>query len=270
MGKGLENRKVVIAGSRKTEEMSALIQKQGGTALIRPLQGTVFLAEETLAPELEELLNRQPDWIILTTGIGTEALVKAAESMDKKDELLELMQQANLAVRGYKTVGVLKRLGLTPAASDDDGTTAGLIRAIQNEELQGKRVAVQLHGEKAPALMAFLEEKGAFIQTLMPYRHHAPDAEVVKQLFEEILQQQVDAVCFTTAIQARSLFHYAKETKQQQALLDAFASGTIAGAVGKVTAEALTEEGVSRIVVPGLERMGALIIELSRYYDQQS
>ena len=41
----------------------------------------------------------------------------------------------------------------------------------------------------------------------------------------------------------------------------------VATAVGKVTAEALKEEGISKIVVPQHERMGAMIVELAQYYE---
>lgn len=266
MGKGLEGKRIVIAGSRKTEEMSAIIEKQGGLPLVRPLQGTVFLAEEEVAPEIKELINEPADWIILTTGIGTEALVNAADKLGVREEFLQVMKQAKIAVRGYKTVAALKKLEITPDAVDDDGTTAGLIRVLERESFRNKRVAVQLHGEKAPALMAFLQGREADVHCLLPYRHHAPDEDTVGKLVNEILHKEADAVCFTTAIQVRSLFEYAKKNGQTKELLTAFASGTVAGAVGKVTAEALREEGVTRLVVPERERMGAMIIELSRYY----
>ncbi|KAB7707839.1 uroporphyrinogen-III synthase [Bacillus aerolatus] len=268
MGKGLEGKRIVIAGSRKTEEMSAIIEKQGGTALVRPLQGTVFLAEEEVGSEIKELISTQVDWVIFTTGIGTEALVETAGKLGIKEDFLQVIQHAKVAVRGYKTFAALKKLGVTPAATDDDGTTAGLIRALDKEDLVNKRVAVQLHGEKAPALMAFLDKKGAEVQCLLPYRHHAPEEETVGKLLNEVLNKEVDVVCFTTAIQVRSLFDYAKQTGRTEELLSAFTASTLAGAVGKVTAEALTEEGVTRMVVPELERMGAMIMELSRFYKE--
>lgn len=269
VGKGLEGKRIVIAGSRKTEEMSLIIEKQGGLPLVRPLQGTVFLAEEEVGAEIKELISQPADWMIFTTGIGTEALVNAAEKLEIKSEFLQVIEQAKIAVRGYKTIAALKNLGITPDAVDDDGTTAGLIRALSKESFMNKRAAVQLHGEKAPSLTAFLNEKGATIHYLLPYRHHAPDEAVVETLLDEMVHKEVDAVCFTTAVQVRSLFEYARKENRQAELLAAFASSTVAGAVGKVTAEALTEEGVTRMIVPELERMGAMIMELSKYYQSE-
>lgn len=48
MSKGLAGKTIAICGTRKTEEMRTLVEKQGGQAVIRSLQGTVFLAKEEL------------------------------------------------------------------------------------------------------------------------------------------------------------------------------------------------------------------------------
>ena len=70
---------------------------------------------------------------------------------------------------------------------------------------------MQLHGEKAPALMKFLTEKGAEVSQILPYQHIPPAYETVEALCQELKNGTADAVCFTTAIQVRSLFDYARE-----------------------------------------------------------
>ena len=83
-----------------------------------------------------------------------------------------------------------------------------------------------------------------------------------------MLNGEVDAVCFTTAIQVHWLFDYVKKQDFKEKVISAFNDGKIvATAVGKVTAEALKEEGISKIVVPKHERMGAMIVELAQYYE---
>jgi uroporphyrinogen-III synthase len=125
---------------------------------------------------------------------------------------------------------------------------------------------VQLHGEKAPSLIKFLEEKGADVILILPYQHISPETETVATLCEELLQEKLDAICFTTAIQVRSLFNFAREKGCVDSLLKSINRHILAVAVGKVTAEALREEGVEKMRVPEHERMGAMVMELSRYY----
>lgn len=158
MGKGLLGKRVAIGGSRKTEEISTIIEKQGGIPVIRPPRYSL-LSREAGGAGFADVCGRKADWVIFTTGIGLETLVDMAEKIGLKDEFLQAIRQAKAACRGYKTLSALKKLGITPEASDEDGTTRGLIRSLEPHDFSGKTVMVQLHGEKAPALMAFLEEK---------------------------------------------------------------------------------------------------------------
>jgi uroporphyrinogen-III synthase len=267
VGKALEGKRIILGASRKTDEMTALIEKQGGTASVRSLQGTVYRADEDTKSELRSLVEEPIDWFIFTTGIGLDTLVELADELQIKEEFIHKIAQAQVASRGYKTKAALKKLEVKPVVSDDDGTTQGLVRQLEPYEFKGKNVIVQLHGEKAPTLIHYLQSKGAIIKQLLPYKHIAPEKETVATLCQELLQEKVDAVCFTTAIQVRSLFDYAKEMGKEAEIKEIFRKHAVATAVGKVTAEALREEKIERIIVPELERMGAMIIELARYYE---
>lgn len=267
MGKGLMGKRVVLAASRKIDEMVTLVEKQGGEAVVRSLQGTVMTAEKEVEPQLRQLIEEGAEWIVFTTGIGGETLLNITKQVGMEEPFLSLLRQAKVAGRGYKTYKLLKQWGIEPAARDDDGTTQGLIRSLEPFDFTGKKVAVQLHGDPASKLIRFLEERGAKVSTILPYLHIAPDAEVVHQLCREILESKVDAVCFTAAVQVRFFFEYVKEHGLQEPILSAFESHVIAVAVGKVCAEALHDEGITRVLAPEHERMGAMIMELAQHFE---
>lgn len=268
MSKGLSGKRIVITASRKTDEMCTLIEKQGGLPLIRSLQGTVFLAEAEVEPSLRHYIQEGADWSIFTTGIGTETLVTIAQKLELEHDFLDVIKKSKVASRGYKTVAALKKIGVTPLAVDEDGTTRGLTRALEEVDFTNQKVMVQLHGETAPTLTRFLEKRGAEVLHILPYQHIPPVKDTVQKLCTEIISHEVDAVCFTTAIQVRSLFSYAKEQHCLEEVISSFKEQVLAVAVGKVTAEVLTEEGVERWLAPQNERMGAMIMELSHYYGQ--
>ncbi|MGJ9382702.1 uroporphyrinogen-III synthase [Salipaludibacillus sp. CF4.18] len=268
MHMSLENKKVVLAASRKTEEMSTLIEKQKGTPLVRSLQGTVFLNDKQVKEDLERALQEKFDWMIFTTGMGANTLLDLAEEMEIRDQFLQMMKDTDVGARGYKTFAALKKIGVSPLAKDDDGTINGLIQSLKQFDFKGKRVMVQLHGENAPSLVTYLEEAGATVMQILPYKHIDPDLDTVELFCQEVMQSKVNAVCFTAAIQVRSLFKYVTEKGYTKEILDAFGDNILAVAVGKVTAEALRDEGIERMVQPELERMGAMIKELSRYYEK--
>lgn len=266
MEKGLAGKRIVIGGSRKIEEISTLIEKQGGVPLVRSLQGTVFLADREVETDLVKFVQEGADWVIFTTGVGIETLVNLALKLEIADQFLKVIRQAKVASRGYKSLAALRKLEINPVAVDEDGTTQGLIRSLDDFDFAGKKVMVQLHGESAPFLSKYLNDRGATVQKILPYQHIAPESETVGRLCEELLTNQCDAVCFTTATQVRSLFDYARKQGCHSDIVLSFKENVIAAAVGKVTAEALTEEGIEKVLIPDNERMGAMIIELVRYY----
>lgn len=264
--KRLEGKVIALAGSRKLEEISKIITNLGGTPVIRPAQGTVFLDDSSIEDDIRALVGGRYDWFIFTTGIGLETLYKTAEKLGLAEGFVQAIQQAKVAARGYKTVNTLKRLGISPAVRDDDGSMAGLLRSLSSHSFANTRVALQLHGDPAPKLMEFLGEQGAESKEILPYQHIPPETEVLEQLAKEIIEGEVDAVNFTSTPQVRFLFGYAEEKGLLEDVLAAFSSKVAAVAVGKVTAAALKDAGVERIVVPEEERMGAAIVALEKFY----
>lgn len=264
--KKLEGKRIALVSQRKNEELKKLVENMGGTALIRPAQGTVFLDDSNVESDINSLVTGKYDWMIFTTGAGTENLRSIAEKMGKEQAFISALATAKIAARGYKTVNVLKKLGITPIVRDDDGSTAGLMRQLAAHDLKGSRVALQLHGDPAPKLIEWLEGQGCKYKEVLPYKHIPPQPEIMEQLIKELLNGDIDAVNFTSTPQARFLMSHARETGIEQAVLEAFSSNVVAVAVGKVTAQALREQGIERVIFPENERMGSAIVTLAQYY----
>jgi uroporphyrinogen-III synthase len=263
----LDGKRIALTGPRKAAELSVIVEKLGGIPVVRPAQGTVALEQEKVAAEIEKLIERGADWVILTTGVGAEMLVGAAAAIGKEAEFIEALSRTHIAARGYKTVKYLKSLGLEPTVRDDDGTTVGILRALQPYDLRGCRVALQLYGDHAPRLVNWLKEQQADYYEILPYLHVPPELAVVDTLLKEILDGEIDAVTFTSTPQVRFLMAYAREKGLAEQLIAAFRDRVVGVAVGKVTAEALRDEGIVRIVAPEEERMGSMIVSLAKYYE---
>lgn len=257
---------MAITGPRKSEELSKIVENMGGTALVRPAQGTVFLDEPELGGGISEWIRLKPQWSLLTTGMGLEALINTAQEMKLSEPFMEAMAHSNIAARGYKTVNALKKRGLAPLVRDDDGSTEGLIRQMEEYDFTGTNVMVQLHGDPAPHLVAWLEDRGASVRTILPYKHIAPPEEQLEQLLDDILERRVDAVTFTSGPQVRFLIGHAAANGKEEALRASFDNEVVAVAVGKVTAQSIREEGIDRVVAPKEERMGSMMVELAKYY----
>lgn len=267
---GLAGKKVVLTGTRRLEEISSLVCSKGGIPLVRSTQGQVYGTEKELEPYIHRLVEGEYDWVILTTGAGTETILKVAEAMGLREELIAALGRTKIAVRGYKTYNVVKTLGLSAFIRDEDGTTMNLLNTLSSYDIKGKRIAIQLYGEPIPELNEFLEKEKVQFDELYPYRYLSPNPDVLAALVKEILEGEVHGVVFTSAVQVRNLFHYGREKGLYEQLVKAFNEQVIVGAVGKVTAETLKEAGVIRMVKPERERMGALIIALDRYFSENT
>lgn len=263
---GLQGKKVALAASRRIEEMSELVRKRGGIPIVHSIQSTVILDAGQVLPDLKRLVEEKIDWVILTTGIGTQTLLEQARQHGLYEQVLAVLRSSNIAARGYKTLNVLKQYGIKPVVQSDTGTVENLIRHLRTVPLSGCRVVVQLYGEKIPLLESFLREQGADYKEILPYQHIPPAEETVLSLIDAVMQQQVDAVAFTSAIQVRNLFDVAAKHGRTAALQEAFARHVVAVAVGSVTADTLAANGVERIVRPVRERMGAMIMALDKYF----
>ncbi|MEC0125648.1 uroporphyrinogen-III synthase [Paenibacillus pabuli] len=259
--------RVALTGPRKSKEMSLLVEKMGGIPLVRPAQGTVFLDDRNIRDGLVSWISDPPDWTVLTTGMGLDAIFDMAEDMDIAVQLLDALSDSSIAARGYKTVNALRKRGLTPLVRDDDGSTDGLIREFASHDLAGRSIMLQLHGETAPKLVRWLEEQGALVRQVLPYRHVPPEEGELELLLNEILLHEVDAVAFTSGPQVRFLVEYAASKGKLELMQEAFRQDVVPASVGRVTANAMREEGIEALVVPEDEKMGALIVELGRYYD---
>lgn len=267
---GLNGKKVALAASRRIDELSELVRKRGGIPIVHSIQSTVILDAEQILPDLQWLTEEKPDWIILTTGIGTQSLLDHARHHGLFDKVMDVLQTARIAIRGYKTHRILKEYGIEPDLRDETGTVENLMQGLRAVPLTGRRVVVQLYGEKIPHLEVFLKEQGAIYKEILPYRHVPPEEETVLSLIEAISQTQVDAVAFTSAIQVRNLFDVARKHDMVSSLQETFSRDVLAVAVGSVTGETLTSYGVSRLIRPERERMGAMIMALDRHYRSAS
>ncbi|MED4130731.1 MULTISPECIES: uroporphyrinogen-III synthase [Shouchella] len=262
----LANYHIALTASRKTDEMEELIRKQGGTSSVRSMQGTVIEDETIVKAMIRDGLNANVDWFVFTTGIGIQTFMRHAEEMGVKKTFVDKLNKARIAVRGYKAIAALKKEGVSYEVASEDGTTKDLLVKLSAFPFQKKHVVVQLYGIPSPEMEQFFSVKQAVLTTWLPYHHLPPEESVADQLLRElVMAKSYQAVCFTSALQVKALFSCAENRGLTEEVIASFEDDVIATAVGKVTAEALYESGVTNVVYPAKERMGAMIIHLGKY-----
>jgi uroporphyrinogen-III synthase len=240
---------VGVTAARRADELGALLRRRGAAVLHAPALRIVPLADDgELLAATKQLIDLAPDVVVATTAIGFRGWVEAAEGWGLGEPLLERLRGVELLARGPKVKGAIRAAGLTEEWSPSSESMAEVLDRLLEEGVEGRRVAVQLHGEPLPG----------FVEVPV-YRWMPPeDISPLDRLLDAAVSRGLDAVTFTSAPAAASLLNRAEERGLLPELLAALGHDVLPACVGPVTALPLQARGVDT-VQPERFRLGPLV-----------
>jgi uroporphyrinogen-III synthase len=255
---------VAVTAARRREELGALLERRGARVVYAPAIRIVPLADDDdLVAATRAVLAAPVDLVIATTGVGFRGWLEAADTWDLP--LVEHLRSARVMARGPKARGAIRGGGLVDAWSPESESSAEVLSHLLSGAegpLEGRRIAVQLHGDPLSDLVAALRDRGAEVLTVPVYRWVLPDdVAPVRRLVESTVAGGIDAIAFTSAPAAASLLSVADELGRRADLVAALQARVLAIAVGPVTAGPLEAAGVPTRQ-PGRARLGALAREV--------
>ena len=137
-----------------------------------------------------------------------------------------------------------------------------MLEHLLAEGVEGRRIAVQLHGEPLPDVVEALTMAGAEVVEVPVYRWVPPaDIGPMDRLTDAVLAGGVDVLAFTSAPAAASLLRRADERGVRDELLRLLRGPVLALCVGPVTAAPLEALDVPT-VQPHRSRLGAMVRRL--------
>ncbi|MFJ5109912.1 uroporphyrinogen-III synthase [Streptomyces sp. NPDC088551] len=251
---------VGVTAVRRADELGALLRRRGGAVVHAPALRIVPLADDTrLLSATRELIDRAPDAVVATTAAGFRDWIGAAGGWGRGEELLSCLRGVELLARGPEVTAAIRAAGLTEAWSAGSGSMAEVLDRLLGEGVEGRRIALQLHGEPLPGFVDALREGGAEVVVIPVHRWMPPEDLVpVDRLIDATVARAVDAVTFTSAPAAASLLARAGERGRLPELLAALRHDVLAACVGPVTARPLQERGIDT-VQPDRYRLGPLV-----------
>ena len=251
---------VAVTAARRHEELTALLQRRGARVVEAPAIRIIPTGDDDeLRAATEGCIAQAPDVVVATTGIGFRGWMEAADGWGLGEQLRARFAGAELLTRGPKAKGAVRAAGLTEAWAPASESTDEVLTRLLAEGVDGRRIAVQLHGEPLPDFVDALTRAGATVLQVPVYRWvPAQDIRPLQRLVEQIAVGQVDCVTFTSAPAVASLLAVARDTGREGGLLTAFREGVLAACVGPVTAAPLERLGVPT-VRPERSRLGALV-----------
>jgi uroporphyrinogen-III synthase len=224
----------------------------------------VPLADDSqLRAATERCLAAPLDIVVATTGIGFRGWIDAADTWGLAEELTAAIDRSTVLARGPKARGAIRASGLREAWSPrSESSSEVLAYLIASGDLEGKRIAVQLHGEPLPDLVQTLRLAGAEVIEVPVYRWVPPEDTVpLRRLIQAVGVASLDAVAFTSAPAAASFLRAADEQGCGSAVRTALRGPVVPACVGPVTAGPFQREDIP-VIQPARARLGALVREI--------
>lgn len=255
---------VGITAARRRQEFGAALERRGARVMYGPAIRIIPLADDTQLLEATKRCLAAPlDLVVATTGIGFRGWMDAADVWGFAEPLVAALGEATILARGPKVRGAVRAVGLREQWSpESESSSEVLSHLLANYALEGRRVAVQLHGEPLPDLLQVLRDSGADVIPVPVYRWVPPeDEQPLRRLIEAVAGQSLDAVAFTSAPAATNFLHTAESLGLFEAVRASLDGRVLAACVGPVTAGPLARAGID-VVQPDRARLGALVREI--------
>jgi uroporphyrinogen-III synthase len=259
----LQRKVVAFLEGRRTAELADLIQRHNGVPLAAPCLREVHRPDApSLQAEVARVCEAELAVAIFLTGVGTTTVFEAARRMGREADLRQQLVQAIVTVRGPKPTAVLRKLEVRiDVTAPAPNTTAEVLAALENVDVHGKTVAVQLYGEPNPTLSVALRCRGATVLELAPYVWDRPvDPAPILRLLDALDDDAVDALLITSQAQVDNLFGVAADHGRVPRL-----SNVAIGVQGPVAEAALERHGGHAAFRPAHGHMGALVLAAAEF-----
>ena len=262
----LDGLRVALLESRLSGEISELVRRLGGEPFSVP--AVCEAPRLDAVPEfLRALTSGRFSVVIFLTGVGVTTFLKEAERLGYLDAALAALRATTVAARGPKPSAALRRYYVSVHVKPvEPFTTKELLDALSDVELSGKGVALVHYGERNEALADVLKSRGATLDECVLYEWVLPeDRAPLTALVDDLIDERIDAIAFTSQVQCRHLFEVAADVGKDDTLARVLNDHTIVAVIGPVCAAALRALGVTPDVIPVHPKMGPLITALADY-----
>ncbi len=263
------NARIALLETRMSSELSDLIRRAGGNnpTCVPAVQEAPLNSVPQVSSFIDRLTNGSIPIVIFFTGAGAKLLLDEAERLNRQAELLTALRSVTVVCRGPKPSSVLKRYDIPVAVSAREPyTTTELLEAMAPLDLTGSTIGIIHYGEYNALASQKLQARGADLVELCLYEWTLPeDTNTLKNLVKDIIAGCIDAVVFTSQIQARHLFLMATELHLSLQLAEALNRRTVVASIGPTCTAALQSYGVTPHVIPEHPKMGHLVKALAQY-----
>jgi uroporphyrinogen-III synthase len=253
----LKGKRILI--TRAAAQSEALAEQLSALGAIPSVLPLVAFAEPEDFAQLDEAIAQVGhfDWVIFTSGQAVRAV--AGRSKQLNASLKQGESKLQIATVGPVSAEAARQAGLPVEYVSNIHNGVGLAQEL-GERLRGRTVLLPRSDRANPDLPSALKAHGALVTEVVAYRTLQP-SDVDKLNLGRISAGEADAILFfsPSAVQ-----HYAELTGTEQ--LRKLQDRVVITAVGPVTANALREAGVERMVVAADTTAASVIQVLEQHF----
>ncbi len=247
---------VITRAAAQSEALAREFSARGVIPVVIPLVS--FADPEDFAPLDAAIAEIQRfDWMILTSAQAVRAVFRRSETL--KRSLIGSESKPRIACVGPVSAEAVRQAGLIVEYVTETHTGVALAEEMGNR-LQGAKVFLPRSDRANPDLPRALKRQGAQLTEVIAYRTQRP-TDLDHENLGQIAEGAADAILFfsPSAVQ-----HFAElyGSEQLRALQDKLAIT----AVGPVTANALREAGVRRLVISADTTAAAVVEALEKHF----
>ncbi len=204
---------------------------------------------------VEGVMAGEVDYVIFTSANGVEfTLLK----LNEPEEFVEQLNKTHVIAIGPRTKNALLKNGIHVSFVPDSYSSEGLVEQLKGIEGAIIEIARSSHG--APLLVEGLKKKGATVHETQVYQIVSPRDERHVALVKRACEGEVDIFAFTSSMMVRNFMMLADEMGVKDEIIRVLNEKTVA-AIGKPTADTLSEFGVKIAVMPERYTFEELLLE---------
>jgi uroporphyrinogen III methyltransferase/synthase len=256
----LFGRRVVVTRPRgQAATLAEALEEQGADVVAFP---TIAIAPPPDPAALDRAVANASryDWIVFTSANGVRAFVARFAALGQD---VRVLAPVRLAAIGPETAAELGRHLLRPAVVAADFRAEGLLVALGQEDLAGRRVLLPRAAGARAILPDELRARGATVDEVIAYEAVPPGDLDVGALRAALAAGAIDALTFTSSSTVRNFVALVGAAEVAQLVRD---GRPAVACIGPVTAETAREHGLAVAVMPREYTAAALARALVEYF----
>jgi uroporphyrinogen-III synthase len=242
--------KILVPESRELDLFATMLETESAAVLRCPLVRILDLEDSSDADAwIDRCIAGGFDDLVLLTGEGLRRLLTLSKA--RHDTLVEALGRLRTITRGPKPARALREIGLSPGLAAGVPTSEGILQALAQEDVAGRRIGVQLYpSDGAQHLVDSLRARGALVSVITPYRY-ASETETgqVSDAIKAMASGEIGMIAFTATPQVERLVKVAQECGLLQELSRGLSHTPIAS-IGPIVDEKLRLHGFTATVSP--------------------